>query len=129
MPKQTTPKRVGCPPGPQGPRPNAWKTGPDPLTHEQYTVFVQARNQAQWRGNTWTITFEEYQSLWSQHWNNRGRRRDQYCLTRRDDTQPWTRDNAVVIRRDEHALRSGTKGGTSTKKYWEKRNQHSEQDN
>ena len=61
------------------------------------------KNQAQWRGEAWTISFEEYKQLWGEHWHNRGREKGCYCMTRRDPTEPWTPANAQVITREQHA--------------------------
>ena len=104
-----------------GPRPHTWKTGPDPVVHAQYNAFIQQRNQARFRGETWTdeYTFEQWRELWREHWNDRGRANNQYCLTRRDYNQPWTQDNSQVITRFEHALRSGALGGKRRKELWD----------
>jgi hypothetical protein len=88
-----------------GPRPQAWKSGPDPEEHKKYRVFIQQKNQAQWREEPWQITFEEWKQLWDEsgQWHNRGRERSCYCMTRRDVMEPWTKHNAVVISREEHS--------------------------
>jgi hypothetical protein len=88
-----------------GPRPHTWVTGTDPKTHAQYRAFVQCRNQAQWRGEIWQITFEQYQLLWQHKWVNRGRSSDQYCITRADMSLPWNMSNALVITRRQHGQR------------------------
>lgn len=113
MLEQTEPKKRGCPPGKQGPRPNTWKTGTDPVRHQQYNAFIQQRNQARWRGETWNLEFDQWVELWGDQWTNRGRSSENSCMTRSDDTQPWDANNAVVIRRSEHAHRSGAKSGTN----------------
>ena len=75
----------------RGPRPNAWKSGPDPEEHKRYRVFIQQRNQAQWREEGWTISFEAWKDLWNQsgQWANRGRER---CLLY---TSPSPRDGLL----------------------------------
>lgn len=89
----------------RGPRPHAWKSGPDPEDHKRYRTFIQQRNQAQWRGETWSMTLDEWTQLWEQsgHWHDRGRSRECYCMTRRDQRESWTVDNAVIITRSEHS--------------------------
>ena len=89
----------------RGPRPQSWVTGPDPVEHKKYRTFIQQRNQAQWREEEWTITFEQWKQLWDQsgQWDNRGRERSCYCMTRRDVLEPWTADNAVIITREQHS--------------------------
>ena len=103
---QTTKRTVGSPPGP---RPHLWTTGPDPQTHQQYRAWVQTRNQAQYRGEIWKITFEQWQTLWHGRWHLRGRKADALCITRRDMSLPWSVKNAIIITRHEHgARRAGT---------------------
>lgn len=95
------PKR-GSPPGP---RPQCWVSGPDPVTHQQYRAFIQQRNQAQWRGEPWQLTFEQWQDLWFPHWRQRGRGRWDYCMVRRDPSLPWDTANTEVVSRQEHCQR------------------------
>jgi hypothetical protein len=80
-----------------------WVTGPDPVVHKKYQAWLQQRNQAQWRGETWNLTFVEWQTLWGENWPNRGRERGCYCMTRRNHDLPWDTVNAQVITREEHA--------------------------
>ena len=91
----------------RGPRPDKWVTGPDPVEHKKYRVFIQQKNQAQWRGEGWEISFDAWKLLWdiSGQWDNRGRARSCYCMTRRDHTLPWSIDNTVIITREEHSRR------------------------
>lgn len=96
-------------PNTRGPRPQAWVSGPDPDEHKKYRVFIQQRNQAQWRDEGWTVTFEQWKNIWKQsgQWENRGRVRGTYCMTRRDWSLPWTVSNCIVITRTEHARMQG----------------------
>jgi hypothetical protein len=89
----------------RGPRPHQWVTGPDPVEHKKYRTWIQQRNQAQWRGEGWTISFEAWKLLWdvSGQWENRGRARDCYCMTRRDHLSPWSIDNVQIITREAHS--------------------------
>ncbi len=92
-----------------GPRPHTWVTGPDPVTHEQYRAWVQTRNQAQYRGEIWRITFEQWQALWSGKWERRGRKSHNLCITRRDMSLPWSVPNVLLLTRAQHgARRAGT---------------------
>jgi len=93
----------------RGVRPQTWVTGPDPVEHKKYRVFVQQKNQAQWRDEGWTISFEDWKRLWreSGQWENRGRERGCYCMTRLDWSTSWTLDNVVIITREEHARLQG----------------------
>ena len=86
-----------------GQKPHLWSTGPCPIKHDKFLKWHQQRNQAQWRGETWTIDFEEFCELWQEHdWDRRGRKPSDLCLTRRDYDQPWTLDNVHIVTRDEH---------------------------
>lgn len=92
----------------RGPRPQVWVTGPDPVEHKKYRAFIQQKNQAQFREEGWTITFDEWKALWGDLWHQRGRARGDYCMTRIDRDQPWTTDNTHVITREEHARIQGS---------------------
>lgn len=87
----------------RGPRPESWKSGPDPVEHAKYRAYIQMKNQAQWRGETWDISFEQYKYLWGERWHQRGRERGCWCMTRLDPEQPWTPDNVHVLEREIHA--------------------------
>jgi len=98
----TTKRPVGSP---TGPRPHTWQIGSDPETHAQWRVWGQTRNQAQWRGETWQLSFDEWQALWQGSWHLRGRASHNLCVTRRDFDQPWRADNVVLLTRREHGQR------------------------
>ena len=93
----------------RGPRPQVWKAGPDPVRHEQFKVWGQQKNQANWREEGWHLSFEVWCDIWnsSGFWPNRGRERGDYCMTRRDWSLPWTPDNVAIITRTEHAKIQG----------------------
>ena len=84
--------------------PNAWVSGPDPLRHQQYLVWLQQRNQAQFRKEPWNLAFDDWLVLWGDLWSKRGRGRDDYCMTRQDPEAAWCKHNAVVITRRQHFL-------------------------
>jgi len=84
-------------------RPHLWKAGPDPVEHKKYLVWLQQRNQAQWREETWEIPFAVWRELWQEHWPRRGRGSGDYCMSRLDWSLPWTLDNVAVISRNEHS--------------------------
>ena len=86
-------------------RPYRWITGPDLQTHLQYRAYVQQRNQARWREETWTLTLEQYQQLWADHWAQRGRLSTSYMMTRINADLPWDRTNCCVITRQQHGQR------------------------
>jgi hypothetical protein len=86
---------------PEGPRPHLWVTGSDPLRHDQYRAFIQARNQARWRGETWNLSFEQYEHLWAGQWHLRSRDSDGLSMSRTDRSQPWQVDNCFIATRTE----------------------------
>ena len=83
-----------------------WKVQGE-VPHRQYRSWVQHRNQANFRKEEYELTFEQYQELWRDKWDMKGRGTDNYCLTRIDPEMPWTIDNAEVIDRMEHLRRQG----------------------
>lgn len=93
-------KRIGSRPGP---RPETWLSGPDETRHEQHIAWRQQKNQAQFRGETWLLAFDDWIELWGDRWLDRGRQKGCYCMTRKDWELPWTRANAHVITREQHA--------------------------
>lgn len=96
-------------PNARGPRPQSWISGPDPEEHKRYRVWIQQKNQAQWREEGWNIDFETWKQLWadSGQWDNRGRVKGTYCMTRKDWSTPWTLDNVVIVPREVHAKMQG----------------------
>lgn len=94
-------------PNSRGPRPQVWVTGPDPVVHKKYRVFIQQRNQANYRGEGWTIPFEAWCDLWQEKWDLRGREVGDYCMTRKDWSLPWTVENAQIVTRQEHTRQQG----------------------
>lgn len=94
-------------PGPNkgGTRPHTWVSGPDPIVHKKYLTWLQQRNQANFRGETWELTFESWCEKWEEHWHLRGRQKDDYCMTRHDVEGPWDDVNTIVITRKEHHSR------------------------
>jgi len=88
-----------------GPRPLAWKSGPDPVVHAQYIAWLRARSQAHFRREPWDLTFDQYRELWHDNWHRRGRTRDTLCLSRRDYDLGWCVDNCELLTRREHNCR------------------------
>ena len=93
-------------------RPYMWVSGPDPRTHRQYRAWVQQRNQASWREELWSVTFEQYQTLWADLWEQRGRLKTSYMMTRINSDLPWTVNNCCVITRQQHGQRQADNRAT-----------------
>ena len=84
---------------PAGPRPHIWKSGTDPVTHQQYVAWGRSRAQAHFRKEEWHLTWPEWQELWSLDWNQRGRGPDSVLITRRDPLGPWSIENCLIMDR------------------------------
>lgn len=88
-------------------RPHLWVTGPDPVLHKKYLVWLQQKNQAQFRGEGWHLDFAVWCEIWGDGWDLRGRERGHLCMTRRDWAAPWTPDNVIIVTREAHAKTQG----------------------
>jgi hypothetical protein len=88
-----------------GPRPFTWCTGPDPVRHDRYVAWSRARAQAQFRGETWHLTFAEFEDIWGEQWPQRGRGSLDLCMTRSDIEGAWEKGNVELITRTEHNRR------------------------
>lgn len=93
----------------RAPRPNTWVTGPDPLRHKQYRAFIQQKNQAQFRGEDWQLSFEDWIKIWGTDFDRRGRLADSLCLTRWDLDDAWSVNNCILMERRDHMRRCGRK--------------------
>jgi hypothetical protein len=93
----------------RGIRPHLWATGPDPVLHNKHRIWIQQRNQAQWRGETWDLSFDAWLKIWDQsgHWLNRGREKGTYCMTRLVWTEPWSEANVHIVTREQHSRAQG----------------------
>ena len=87
-----------------GLRPHTWKVQGE-VPHRQYCCWLQMRAQAQYRGEQFLLTFEDFQRLWQQHWDCRGRGSTDYCLTREDPEGAWDIENTRCVERGEHLRR------------------------
>lgn len=87
-----------------GPRPHCWKVQGE-IPHQQYLAFLQMRAQANYRGEKFLLTFEDYQTLWQGHWDQKGRSNQSYCLSRIDPNGSWDLANTKCLPRIEHLQR------------------------
>lgn len=90
--------------------PNTWLSGPDPINHKLYTDCQRARAQANFRGEGWEITEQEYIDLWRQddNYKLKGRSTGSLCLVRIDLEKPWRLDNVQILERLRHFRRAGS---------------------
>lgn len=89
------------------PRPHTWKCGPDEYKHSMYWPWQKMRAQAVFRGEEFTLEFEDFYNLWKDDWDNRGRKATNMCLTRREPNGVWSKENTILITRQEHLERQG----------------------
>lgn len=83
--------------------PSKWITGEDPLTRDKYYAWLKHRAQAKHRKEEYDLTWEDWQSLWSDdNFKLRGRLGDNLCLTRSNFAGPWCLSNVKVVTRLEH---------------------------
>lgn len=88
--------------------PSKWIKGPDPVTHDKYYAWLKHRSQATFRKETYTLTWDEWESLWPDElFLQRGKGSDCVCLIRIDRDIGWVIDNVEIIVRKTHY--SGTR--------------------
>jgi hypothetical protein len=92
------------------------------VRHQQWRVWGQQRNQAQWREEAWSIDFDTWLAIWGDLWHNRGRGRGDYCMTRKDWSLPWTVDNVQIVTREAHAKMQGDAVAAGWRSLAQKRN-------
>lgn len=85
---------------PRGPRPHIWIYPFDEVKTKKHLGFLRARAQESFRNQPWTITPEQWQTIWPDHlWLRRGRLGTDLCLTRRDPKKAWSVKNCYVVTR------------------------------
>lgn len=89
------------------PRPHQWLSGPDEFTHEKFYAWHKHRAQANFRDEEYYLTFEDWQQLWpDDKFQNRGRDKDSFVLTRIDRDGPWSIANCHVMLRHEVLIKN-----------------------
>lgn len=86
-------------------RPETWKSGPDEQRHDQYHAWLRHRAQANFRKESYSLTFEDWVQVWADQWNNRGRVKDSIMLVRINYDLGWELSNIELITRKEHGQR------------------------
>jgi len=88
-------------------RPERWKTGPDPVEHDKYYSFLKHRTQAVYRGESHSLTWDDWERLWpTEQWLQRGRTKHSLCLMQLDPEAGWHTYNVEVVERIVYLLRS-----------------------
>jgi len=89
-------------------RPQVWISGPDPERHRLHCAWRQQKNQAQWRGETWLLEFDDWIKIWGSDIEFRGRVTGSKTMTRADPDLPWTCENVIIKDRVEHMRTQAT---------------------
>lgn len=63
--------------------------------------FLLSRCQAKYRKEEWNLTYEEFCTLWADHYLERGRDGHNYVMTRKDVLKAWDINNILVLTRLE----------------------------
>ena len=60
--------------------------------------YWNQKDNARKRGVTWEMTFEEWWEVWESSgvWEQRGCKRGQYCMSRKGDIGPYSKDNVFI---------------------------------
>ena len=88
--------------------PNKWITGPDPLRREKRYAWLKHRAQAKYRDEEYQLSFEEWESVWTDElFLRRGRSNTSMCLMKVDHKGPWSIDNVSIVTRGEQLKRAG----------------------
>jgi hypothetical protein len=95
-------KQRGWPKGVR--KPHRWIVQGE-IPHQQFECWHKMRAQANFRGDVFLLSFEQFQLKWAGFWDRRGRGRDDYCLTREDTEGPWDWSNTVCVPRLVHLRR------------------------
>ena len=83
--------------------PSTWNTGPDPLRRDKYYAYLKHKAQANFRKETYLLTWEDWEHMWTDDkWQQRGRKIENLCLTRIDFSGAWSVDNVTICTRRGH---------------------------
>lgn len=82
-----------------------------PKVTNEYTKYRHHKNLAKGRNIPFELTFEEWWDIWqkSGKWEQRGRKRGQYVMSRFNDVGPYAINN-VEIKTQEDNFREGVTG-------------------
>jgi hypothetical protein len=69
--------------------------------HIRHKAYSKAKSQADYRGEPWLLTIQDWFDLWSdpEVWYRRGRKSDSVCMTRLNQTGPWDVVNTIIVTR------------------------------
>lgn len=93
----------------------------DEFTKKRRLAFVRSRCQAQFRGEEWHLTFEEYCHFFDteKKFYSRGKRPWDLVFTRLDPTLPWDKNNCCIISRlNQLRAQAADRAGYSSEPYF-----------
>ena len=62
--------------------------------------FENRRAQAQYRGELWDLSFEEYEMLWTDELHSyAGTGKNTWTMIKFDQLKPWNKENTVLIQK------------------------------
>jgi len=96
------------PVGQPGPRPWAWRVGPDPEVRRHRRRFCMARSQARFWGQEWTILWDDYLDLFKTAPGKWSRDANALNLVRVDTREGWHIWNVQLMTRID-AMRRPTR--------------------
>lgn len=89
----------------RGRSPDTWISGPDIVEHDKYYAWQKHRSQARHRKEAYDLTWQDFRTVWPNAlFVQRGRRPDNYCMIRLDNTKPWDISNVQVVTRHFHCV-------------------------
>ena len=79
----------------------------DPVNMVIRRWYKLSQSQAQFRGDSWSVTWEHFRNLWlaQGRYRLRGQARDSLCFTRSDLSHAWTDANTTVAPRIDYLRR------------------------
>ena len=71
----------------------------DSFSNERRLAWIRSKAQAEFRGEVWNISWEEFCHFWKTPslWSRRGRHINNLVLTRYNVEAPWDKDNCCII--------------------------------
>jgi hypothetical protein len=75
----------------------------DPVLHDQHWAWLRKKAQAVFRGESWSLTIEEWFDLWAASglWDNRGRHKDSSAMFMIDPQKGWHVYNVEIVNRSK----------------------------
>lgn len=102
-PKPGTPSPLRGRPSPLRGRsyPHLWAAGPNPALRIIWRKWLVAKNQARFRNEEWSLTWDQYRNLIQQTAGKWGRQCGCYNISRTDRRLGWHIDNVTLVQRSD----------------------------